>query len=72
MKVFEQGGHKQNYWVRLFSFDRDENERALLSFECSTDGIPTFCVRVQVGGDCFAEVALHVFKKSFSVTVWSV
>jgi len=72
MKVFEQGGYETNYWVRLFSFGKNEQERALVSFEIAKDTRSTFCLIAQIGGDCFAEVGIHAFNKSLVVNIWSV
>jgi len=76
MKIIDKGGRSEGvfrcYWLRLFSFGKDEAERALFSFERTTDRVPLFCVRVQLGGDCFAEFTVHLFHNSFNFTIWSV
>jgi len=76
MKIFEKGSRKESffscYWVRLFSFGKDENERALFAYEYNKDQINTFCIMAQVGGDFFAELTFMAFKRSLTFTIWSV
>lgn len=76
MKIIDADGNYGDYfacyWVRLFSFGKDEEERALLDLTYEKTIGPGFYLRAQVGGDVFAELSACVGKYTVTVSIWSV